>query len=196
MASGTIESSCEMQGFLRDSRNAVARLKIVVSRFESAAFSFPRVRSGGVKAREAPLLGARRANNRARANRMASRRFCHAERFTCQNSSGMSQLRTNSGPATCMTSQRKTCKWARFRRKSAWIAPRRSGVRVPLAPLREPLLRRGFSRFGALSGLGDFGYAGGDNGPDVPKLPVSARISGTKPAGGIRRSGRSTKAPG
>ena len=42
----------------------------------------------------------------------------------------------------------------------------------------------GFSRFGALSGRGDSGYAGGDNGPDVPKLLVAARISGTKPAAG------------
>jgi IstB-like ATP binding protein len=39
---------------------------------------------------------------------------------------------------------------------SAWIAPRRSPVRVRLAPLREPLQRRGFFRFGPDRGLGIF----------------------------------------
>jgi hypothetical protein len=37
---------------------------------------------------------------------------------------------------------------ARFRAHSWWIAPRRSGVRVPLAPLGEPQQPPGFLRFG------------------------------------------------
>src|SRR5215218_8186916 len=59
----------------------------------------------------------------------------------------------------------------------AWIAPRRSPVRVRLAPLHEPLLRRGFWRLGDRSVPRDFGYASRENGPDVPKLPRYERIS-------------------
>jgi hypothetical protein len=43
--------------------------------------------------------------------------------------------------------------------QSWWIAPRRSGVRVPLAPFREPLLRRGFSYLGGRVRPRDFGHA-------------------------------------
>ena len=85
----------------------------------------------------------------------------------------------------------KTCKYATFSWCASWIAPRRSGVRVPLAPLREPLLPRGFSSSGARSGRWDFGCASRENGPDVPRLPPSARISRTRTRSRGSRSRRS-----
>jgi hypothetical protein len=153
-------------------------------------FSLPRAHVADLRElRVSPIAGPSRVGGAAWRFRHSSRRVPETARIRAPP--------RQSRPSEGRPKRRERPANPRFTRWwSWWIAPRRSGVRVPLAPLREPLLRRGFSRFGALSGLGDFGYAGGDNGPDVPKLPVSARISGTKPAGGIRRSGRSTKAPG
>jgi hypothetical protein len=70
----------------------------------------------------------------------------------------------------------------------AWIAPRRSGVRVPLAPLREPLQRRGFSRSLPDRGRWDFWLREPGKAPDVPKLPRFSGISWTKSRPGVHRS--------
>jgi hypothetical protein len=58
-----------------------------------------------------------------------------------------------SGTFPDVRAQRKACKPARFRRESAWIAPRRSPVRARLAPLkRNPRRRGGFVVLGLLGG--------------------------------------------
>ena len=58
----------------------------------------------------------------------------YAEAVACQNSCEVPQNATNIGLAAVARTQQMPCIRARFSRRAAWIAPRRSGVRVPLAP--------------------------------------------------------------
>jgi hypothetical protein len=98
------------------------------------------------------------------------RRFWHANAATCQNSREFPQIASDFRHAGLPVTRQTSCKMATFRRWAPWIAPRRSPVRVRLAPLREPLQPRGSFRFGPRSGLRGFGYVGRETGPNGYRL--------------------------
>ena len=64
------------------------------------------------------------------------------------------KMRVSFGALNCPVAADSPCKWHVFRRESAWIAPRRSGVRVPLAPRLAPRQTHGIRALARILSFG------------------------------------------